>query len=370
MNKQSRLDELLSYKILDTPPEKILDDFTEIAATICDTPIALISILDEKRQWFKAKVGLDVNQTPIEDSFCQYALYDPDRIMVINDSLTDKRFVNNPLVLGDPHIRFYAGAPLVTPKGNVLGTICTIDNKPKEITERQKKALSLLSKKIMDHFNTSKIISKQKKKISRNAKRLRHITDHLPGAIFQFEINADGKMSMPFVSQGIFKLYPSLDRNNEEITPEMIFEAIHPDDLLNVKQSIDSSFRNLHKWVVEFRVMMNDQSIEWHKVKANPQREKNGTTVWYGTVQNVTNRMEYENTLEQISFDISHVLRRPVSTLLGLANVIEKDQAIDPDKLKKYLRFIKTVSEELDVFTKQLNETYMLKKRISDAHSF
>jgi len=369
MNKQSRLDELLSYKILDTPPEKILDDFTEIAAAICDTPIALISILDDKRQWFKAKVGLDVKQTPIEDSFCQYALYNPDSIMVINDSLTDERFVNNPLVLGDPHIRFYAGAPLVTPKGNVLGTVCTIDNKPKEITERQKKALSLLSIKIMDHFNASKIISKQKKKISKNAKRLRHITNHLPGAIFQFEMNADGKMSIPFLSQGIYKLYPSLDKEIEEITPEMIFEAIHPDDLLNVKQSIESSFRNLHKWVVEFRVMMNDHSIEWHKVKANPEQKKNGI-VWYGTVQNITNRVEYENTLEQIAFDISHVLRRPVSTLLGLANAIDKDQAIDAVKLKKYLNFIKKVSQELDIFTKQLNKTYRMKKIVFDANSF
>ncbi|MEY4930650.1 MAG: hypothetical protein RI909_1374 [Bacteroidota bacterium] len=369
MNKQSRLDEVLSYKILDTPPEKILDEFTEIAAAICDTPIALISILDGKRQWFKAKVGLDANETPIEDSFCQYALFDPDHILVINDSLTDERFVNNPLVTGDPHIRFYAGAPLVSPKGNVLGTICTIDNKPKEITERQKRALSLLSIKIMDHFNASKLITKQKKKISKTAKRLKHIIDHLPGAIFQFEINADGKMSIPFISQGIFQLYPSLDTNVEEITPEMIFQAIHPDDLPKVKQSIESSSQNLHKWVIEFRVMMIDHSIEWHKVKANPERKKNGI-VWYGTVQNITNRVEYEITLEQIAFDISHVLRRPVTTLLGLANIIEKDQAIDSAKLKKYLSFIKTVSEELDIFTQELNETYTLKKKIYLGHSF
>ncbi len=369
MNKQNRLDELLSYKILDTPPEKTLDEFVEIAATICDTPIALISILDEKRQWFKAKIGLDVTETPIEDSFCQYTLYSPDSIMVINDALADKRFVNNPLVVGDPHIRFYAGAPLVTPEGNVLGTICTIDKKPKEITERQKKALCLLSIKIMDHFNASNYISKQKKIISKTANRLRHITDHLPGAIFEFEMNANGKMSMPFVSHGIFKLYPSLDTNTEVITPEMIFQAIHPDDLPKVVQSIESSFQTLNTYVVEFRVMKNNESIEWHKVIASPERKKNGT-VWYGTVQNITNQLEYENTLEQMAFDISHVLRRPVSTLLGLTNIIEKDKAIDPAKLKKYVSFIKTVSEELDAFTRQLNKAYKMKKRLSDTLRF
>jgi PAS domain S-box-containing protein len=370
MNKQNRLEELLSYKILDTPPEKTLNDFTEIAAAICDTPIALISILDDKRQWFKAKIGLKVKETPIEDSFCQYALDEPEEVMIVNDSQTDHRFINNPLVTGDPHIRFYAGAPLVTPKGNVLGTICTIDKKPKKITDKQKKALSLLSRKVMDHFNTTRDINKNQKIVARNAERLKHIIDHAPGAIFQFEMDRAENMSILFISQGIFKLYPTLDTATEEVTAQMIFNAIHPEDLPNVQQSIQSSFKHLHKWVVEYRVMMKDHSVAWHKVKANPHRKKNGSVEWYGTVQNVTSRKEYEDAMEKMAFDISHILRRPVSTLMGLANIIETDRKIDEEKLKNYVRFIKVVSEEMNVFTKQLNSTYEIKRRSFDTHTF
>ena len=116
MNEQNRLQELKSYKILDTLPEKELDELAEIASVICDTPISLVSFIDEKRQWFKARKGIEAQETPREDAFCQHTLQTPKEVLVVNDPLNDERFKNNPLVLGNPHIRFYAGAPLETPR--------------------------------------------------------------------------------------------------------------------------------------------------------------------------------------------------------------------------------------------------------------
>ena len=112
---QKRVEALLKYRIMDTPEEPDFDDLARRAAEICGTPMAAITLLDARRQWFKARVGLDVRETPIEHAFCARAVERPDELMVVPDATQDERFRGNPLVTGDMHLRFYAGAPLVTP---------------------------------------------------------------------------------------------------------------------------------------------------------------------------------------------------------------------------------------------------------------
>ena len=144
-----RLLELHGLGILDTPAEQAYDDVVSLAALICDAPIALISLVDEDRQWFKARVGLNEMETPRGAAFCAHAITDPDHVMEVPDALQDPRFVNNPLVTGDPEIRFYAGAPLVTPSGSALGTVCVIDRVPRKLTEVQSNALKALSRQVV-----------------------------------------------------------------------------------------------------------------------------------------------------------------------------------------------------------------------------
>ena len=142
-NEPARLRALRAYHILDTDPEQVFDDLTLLASQVCGTPIALITLVDENRQWFKSKVGTDVQETARNISFCAHAIEQPG-LFVVPDTLTDGRFRDNPMVVNEPHIRFYAGAPLLTRDGDPLGTICVVDSRPRTLTDDQRAALNAL----------------------------------------------------------------------------------------------------------------------------------------------------------------------------------------------------------------------------------
>jgi GAF domain-containing protein len=150
-NEKKRLKVLWQYEVLDTVPEEVFDDLTELAARICEAPIALISLVDEKRQWFKSKVGTTVSETSRDISFCAYAITQND-LFIVPDATQDERFADNPLVTSDPKIRFYAGAPLITPDGHALGTLCVIDKVPRELRPEQKQALRILARHVVSQL--------------------------------------------------------------------------------------------------------------------------------------------------------------------------------------------------------------------------
>lgn len=146
-DEPQRLQALLSYEILDTEPEAAFEDLVKLASQICEAPISLITLLDADRQWFKARVGMKSPELPREQAFCGYAIHD-DQLMIVPDATADERFVENPLVTEDPHIRFYAGMPLITPEGYRLGALCVIDHQPRELTPAQEFALRTLGREV------------------------------------------------------------------------------------------------------------------------------------------------------------------------------------------------------------------------------
>ncbi len=148
-SEEKRLETLAKYGILDTAAEQAYDDLTLLASTICGVPISLVSLVDRNRQWFKSRIGMDDESNARELSFCAHAILEPDRLFIVPDASEDRRFAGSPLVLGDPHIRFYAGAPLVTQEGTALGTICVIDRKPRVLSEEQKIALQCLARQVV-----------------------------------------------------------------------------------------------------------------------------------------------------------------------------------------------------------------------------
>lgn len=176
-NEKARLKALNRYKILDTSPEIGFDDLTALAAYICGTPVALVSLVDAERQWFKSRFGVDAAQTPREQAFCAHAILQPHDLLIVPNALEDQRFATNPLVTSDPHIRFYAGFPLITPDGFALGTLCVIDRIPRNLNAEQKAALQALSRQVMSQLELRTNLAKLERTVNRR-RRVEEVLRH------------------------------------------------------------------------------------------------------------------------------------------------------------------------------------------------
>ena len=161
-NEAARLAALNAYAILDTANEGAFDDITRIAALVCGTPIAVVNFIDAERQWFKSEIGLGVRETPLDPSICAHAILQDD-LFVVPDTRLDARFQGNPLVTGDPHLRFYAGAPLRTPDGHALGTVCVLDTEPRSLSDVQLGALKALARQSMAQLELRKALAQSER---------------------------------------------------------------------------------------------------------------------------------------------------------------------------------------------------------------
>ncbi len=287
-NESQRLEALRAYQILDTLPENELDDIARMASEICGTPISLVTLIDKDRQWFKAKIGLDSEETTRDVSFCQYTIMGRE-VFEVTDALRNERFAQNPLVLGDPHIRFYAGAPLITPDGFNLGSLCVIDRIPRQLTTEQKKALESLARFVISQFELRKkrseleVVKTQYHKMIENAGDIIYTTD-LSGQ-FQYVSHAVTKI-LGFAPEEI------IGKNFEDLIPRDWKEGVRYFYLKQLKS-------NTPETSLEFQIYNKSGGLKW--VEQNVVLEYEDATIkgFQGIVRDITQRKAVEEELEK-----------------------------------------------------------------------
>ena len=225
--EHDRLSALRKYDILDSLPEEDYDNITYLAAQICQTPISLVSLVDDTRQWFKSNHGLAARETPREYSFCAHAILDPTETFVVTDSRLDSRFAANPLVTGDPHVIFYAGTPLIDENGFPLGSLCVIDHQPKVLTAEQLKALKILASQVVNLLK----LRRRNHELSENEAHFRSLLSQAPVAIGLFtgeEMRVDlaNKMMLSYWGRDQSILGKSLSEALPEINDQPFLEIL------------------------------------------------------------------------------------------------------------------------------------------------
>jgi len=247
---KDRVDALRSYEILDSISEEEFDRVTELASIICDVPISMISLIDNDRQWFKSKVGLSISEADRKVAFCNHTILECD-LLEVSDASEDIRFKDNPFVTGEAHIRFYAGQPLIDPHGYALGALCVIDNEPRTLTAKQKRAMQLLAKEVM-----TLIVERRQKAELRNFESLFKLSNDL---ICVAGINGFFKKVNPAFEK-------VLGWDKETLLSTSFFELVHPDDLAITREQIDRLAAGLNtiNFTHRFRVRHGDYKVlQW-----------------------------------------------------------------------------------------------------------
>ncbi len=284
MSEHDRLAALVSYRVLDTAPEPVFDDITRLACQLFDTPIAMVSLVDGHRQWFKSKQGLDSCSTPRDQAFCAHAIkLPPGEIMVVENAALDPRFADNPLVTGDPHIRFYAGAVLTTADGYNLGTLCVIDDEPRPpISDAQKSQLKVLATAVVAQLEKSRAERRLQEK-----SRLLQMTETISG-VGHWRANLQtGDIHW---SDEVYKIY---GLSPETFTPatDNWLDLYHPDDRAGAQQAFARAVKGESLVEHQLRLMRADGETRLGLGRATCEYDEAGrVAAIFGVLEDVTAR--------------------------------------------------------------------------------
>ena len=298
----NRLETLMSYDIMDTYPEVIYDEITSLAASICNTPTSLISLVDDKRQFFKSHFGLDINGTPLEDSFCKHIIADDVNLLIVEDTHKDIRFRDYNLVKNDPNIGFYAGASLTTENGQRLGTLCVLDYKPKQLSEVQINGLQTLANQVIQLFElrkSKKIEEDQKIDLEQKGKLLNNIVNATGIGIWERNLSND---SLTLNEQAL-DIYGINKASLLEFKTDTWFSLIHKDDLEEVKKKMLACLSYPSSdCSVQYRMLQKDGTYKWiqDKGKVLQWSDDKKPQLMYGTVQDITEKKNYTTELQRV----------------------------------------------------------------------
>lgn len=335
-NDQYRLNAVSRFKQLDAGIKKDLDAMVDLVAQVCNTPVALITLIDEHTQWFKASKGVDIDCTDRELAFCNYTIKQDD-LMIVPDMLLDERFLDNPLVSNAPYVRFYAGATLTTKDGYAIGSLCVLDFEPRELTGHQQNTLKILSKQVMNlmELNWSFHVLQEQNKETEKQKLVIEASEIKLKAMFnsskdthilvgrQLDVLAFNKAASAFVREA---------HSKKLVKGKSIMEYADPEVVEGLTKYFDLAFGGK---IIRFEWLMRPGTKDerWKVMQLLP--VKNSDKEIIGVALNSTDiteqklqqaRINIQNAaLTRIAIIQSHELRRPVASLLGLLSLVKMD---------------------------------------------
>jgi PAS domain S-box-containing protein len=321
-NEAERLKALLAYGILDTGPEQAFDDIAVLLAEAFDAPIALVNLVDADRAWFKAALGTSgMTGSPREVSFCAHAIGSGQDQLVVPDALTDPRFADNPLVTGEPHLRFYAGRVLRTPDGIALGALCVhdVEPRPQGVTALQDRTLEVLSRQVMAQFELRRAIREREegaRALAESEAKFRAIADSMPQMVWS---------TLP---DGFHDYYNARWYEFTGVPPgstdgEGWNGMFHPDDQARARACWQQSLTTGELYEIEYRLRRNDGIYRWTLGRATPIRDAGGKiTRWFGTCTDIDDLKRMEQSKDLVSQELSHRIKNifaVISALIALS---------------------------------------------------
>lgn len=362
-----RLEAVKRFKELDPAIEQDLNDIVDLASQICNTPVALITLLDEDKQWFKAAKGTDVTETPRELSFCNHTIQQPD-VLVVTDLLEDERYSNNPMVTSGPNVRFYAGAPLYSKDGYGVGSLCVVDFSARELTEVQANTLKMLSKQVVNLLELNWSIKALEKQNKQNQIHRKQIEE------------SEVKLKAVFDSSN--EVHLLIGQNLEVMAfnkaAANYFHNIHKEWLCigdRLMHYVDPKVKHhLTKYLeiaLKGKIIKHDFLLRpgtpyecWREVKLVPVKNNAGEIVGVAlNSSDITKRKKQERqitiqneALTRIAIIQSHELRRPVASLLGMMHLMKMEQ-IDFGYFNMMELTVNELDEKIRIIVKDSEDT-------------
>ncbi len=341
-NESARLEALARYEILDTAPEQAFDDLTLLAAHLADVPIAVVSLVDEARQWFKSKVGIESSETPREYAFCAHAILGTG-VMIVPNTLDDDRFRNNPLVTSGPSIRFYAGAPLVTEDGFVLGTLCLADRRPRELTVEQIDLLEALARQVVRRLE-------ERRKLAALARAMAELDIAREELDRFFDLSIDMLCVADF-EYHFTRLNPSWERitgySRAELLQKPYLDFVHPDDLGATLQAASTLTKGTALFSFENRYRCKNGAYKWMSWTATGSADEKRI---YAAARDITDRKEAEQALRVYAKELESAKEAEEENASRLKQLVDeldlaKRQAEDATRAKS--EFLANMSHEI-----------------------
>lgn len=341
-NESERLAALRRYDILDTPAEADFDDFTRLASQICGTPMASVTLVDAARQWFKSNIGLGVSETPRDISFCGHLVAQPE-ILEVTNALEDERFRDNPLVTGNPNIRFYAGAPLVTPDGQNIGALCVLDRTPHNLTPEQREMLTVLSRQVVHllelrlagrriqwlNENLEQLVTKRTEELRESEERFRQLAEQSSEVFWFVGLNPERILYVSPAAEKIWGL--PIGRFYEDA--RCWVTSLHSDDQARVHSAFEAVLSGqATRFETEYRVIRPDASMRWVLDIGTPIRNANGEILRIGGIaKDITERKQAEGqrlrtqrleSIGTLAGGIAHDLNNSLAPILMMTGLL------------------------------------------------